>query len=1159
MIHLHYANHLEHLIAPLAAATQRSDPFTPQTIVIPNRNLQQWLNLHLAEHQGIAINLDFQRLDPLLADILAGDTVELISDWALQALVMERLSMHLAEQHADFEHVRAYLAGDGDPHQRLFQLAQRLVQLFREYAFARRQMLSLWRQDGLYCGPAHPVERWQKVLWLEIFGADGHLHLLNQSREVPLTSLTQLPLPPLETPSFAPLHIFGISYISRFHQLALKALAQHGDISLYVLNPCREFWEDVPTLHESRRLTGLPPIAPLDWARGEIGDPLPENPLLQTWGKPGREYFRLINDLGDWDFHEHFQEPDRTTLLGRIQYDILQRLAPPAVAPAGAGDDSLQVLACAGPRREAETVASHLWSSLCRQPDLDLKDVAVLVTDMQLYQAEIENAFQRIHHIPFNLVDGVSGKAARLIDAVRLLLDLPSSQFERDLLFRLYQHPNFQARFPEADTHRWIHFADHLNIYYGRDRRHQNQKGVSYLSGDRFNWDQGFKRLLLGPYFHGGGEKVFQQQGDAYAVYNLGETESDDAGRFFTITQSLFSDTGDIEEEEWPAEYWGRYLRGLIATYLAPTAGEERDFERILAITDQFLDIAALHTNQTEEDRPHLPFAIAKAFMVQELDRLRPFYNQYLADGVTVSSFMPMRPIPFKLIYVMGLNEGAFPAPKRKDTLDLRWARLSKDALGNQPEFREREIGDVSEQERDRYMFLETVVSVRERLVLSYVDRDEQTDDPRNPASVLAEMLYQAQRYQADFQVQVHPLKSYSSFYRFQYDDPAPNNNHDPFALRLARARDNFRRTTRGEAALNSLPAIALATPSADENDTLIVSLSEIQKFLESPLQANAKRTLGLRDQEEDAFAKLHEPFTLAALTRYQILNRVLGEVLQAHVGDFGKPPVFENSLDQGLRKHELLGEVPGGPLHQLTREQLQFTLQSWFGQLAQQELSGAAARFGFGGKQEHIAESYRCEPIRLELMIDGRPRQVEIHGQTQYVFNSDGTPSSVYFNQSLAKTAINDMGKHLFKSWVDALALSAAGKHAHTQGVMITTQRKTVAPVAFNLEKEQALSYLKTLLRDMLQPHHHYLAPGDLILKMKKEWHQPNAAERFRDRIDQIRTQENEIVACQYGPLKDWQDFPAAHDIEHLVTRRFGLLFEKLGVEGFGAGEDES
>jgi hypothetical protein len=100
--------------------------------------------------------------------------------------------------------------------------------------------------------------------------------------------------------------------------------------------------------------------------------------------------------------------------------------------------------------------------------------------------------------------------------------------------------------------------------------------------------------------------------------------------------------------------------------------------------------------------------------------------GDYLTGGVTVSALMPMRPIPFQLVYVLGLEEGRFPGRVTESLLDLR--------------SRKRRIGDITLAERNRYLFLEILISVRRKLYLSYVSRDLQKDRDLAPCSVVHQL-----------------------------------------------------------------------------------------------------------------------------------------------------------------------------------------------------------------------------------------------------------------------------------------------------------------------------------------------------------------------------------------------------------------------------------
>ena len=104
-----------------------------------------------------------------------------------------------------------------------------------------------------------------------------------------------------------------------------------------------------------------------------------------------------------------------------------------------------------------------------------------------------------------------------------------------------------------------------------------------------------------------------------------------------------------------------------------------------------------------------------------------PERQRFLMGGVTFCGMVPRRAIPFRMIAVLGLDDGKFPRPDSDAGLDLMT--------------RHRRLGDRDVRSDDRYLFLETVMAARERLHLSFIGEGVRDGKPRNPAIPLAELL----------------------------------------------------------------------------------------------------------------------------------------------------------------------------------------------------------------------------------------------------------------------------------------------------------------------------------------------------------------------------------------------------------------------------------
>ena len=106
-------------------------------------------------------------------------------------------------------------------------------------------------------------------------------------------------------------------------------------------------------------------------------------------------------------------------------------------------------------------------------------------------------------------------------------------------------------------------------------------------------------------------------------------------------------------------------------------------------------------------DEP-LPLAVVREHWLAALDAGAPG-RPFLAGGVTFATLMPMRAVPFRVVALLGMNDGDYPRSAPPSDFDLM-------ALDVRP-------GDRSRREDDRYLFLEALLSARERLHVSWVGR----------------------------------------------------------------------------------------------------------------------------------------------------------------------------------------------------------------------------------------------------------------------------------------------------------------------------------------------------------------------------------------------------------------------------------------------------
>lgn len=1195
-LQLTYSNRLEVLVAPLADAIRRghqADPLEPVTVIAPNQAVTQFVRFRLAEQLGIAAHIEFVGLHQFLAQQVEGvPDVQVLTAPELRLILFQRLQQPAFIDGPELAPVRNYLglgSTAAERAARALQLASQLAKQFEDYGYARRGMLAQWRHGLTLAQTGFArAERWQRVVWnrlfdptqgarittpdtapqLSLFGGQQTRHLL----------LADAMLAALEKGLrlAGPLHVFGLSYVAPALAEILARLADRGPVFVYAQNPCLEFWEDVSAADTSLRRAVRAgwahqgeKVADLDaeadpFALDQAGD----SPALRLWGRPGREYIRLLNQLTDCGFAPGFLDPlaQADTLLTRVQHGILVR-APEVASDAAElldqADGSIRFLACPGVRREVEIVADQIWAFVRERAEagdpLRFHQIAVMVVDSQreAYLAHVAAVFKERHALPFNIIDRPLAAQSRVLEAIDRLLDLPTSDFEYAEVMRLLAHPVIGGADPRIDVARWRRWCDALNIKFGADL---NDLADTYIDRDVFNWDQALRRLSLGAFMTGersGVDAPVDLPAGAWLPHETEPGALDDVARLVQLARCLIADAKAMRLAELSLRDWTIFTNRLITRYLrCDQSGDE---------TAQARCLQALETlGKSDLEQAPIGFETARTLIRQALAGLEGGRGQHQADGVVISALLPMRPVPYEAIFVLGLSEGQFPAPARRHPMDLQQAR--------------RMPGDVSPAERDRYTFLEALLAARWRLVLSYVARNPATGDAVEPSAVVRELEFVLRSHvTAEALAELttaHPVSSYDlGYFPDLGPDPADAAPSDPTlgnptlgdpseASLLASASHEARRGAQAKALRDDLsrhlatppparprmlgglddqtlstlgPLLRLPRPPARPSgppETLILPLYAVQRFLESPLQGAARFVLGLRgDANAPLEAEPDEPLLVDRQTRYALLRGAF----------FGGGDV-EDAYRAGYERLMLKGEAPVGLFAEIRQQEDLATLRAWRDNLDRAELAPLAEwqvhRVGPTGRG---AVDVILPPIELQVpLADDRVLPVQLHGRLLPV-----SPDKHATLRCVPGTQVSE--KHFLPGFITTAALSAAG--ATLPPVMQAVVTPSDAAAQPQMIRRYAVpppdmcrQWFTRVLGDLLVQAHDYRLPIETVLDWKKKLASWPKARPF--------IWPGRPNASLYGPVPDPQRFelPPPDAAWHMVDRRLALWFQAEG-----------
>jgi len=766
---IYRASRLEALIPPLAMLLDASWPdnlLEPQTIVAAHPGMKQWLLGALARHDGpsgIAANLDIilpsAWIDRLASEALGEHAVSLprYRRMHLRWTLHDMLAPGHAVDGVTDPRIEAYLAAaaDGDPlraggpARRRFQLADRLALIYSQYLVYRPDWLRAWEAGQFRYASGARGEALSGLeaqllgpLWRQVASR------LGRHRAQALEGLHSA----LRAGALArrTLHVFGVTHLAPAEVRILRAYAEHGMVALYVPDPCREFWGGLVGRDSD---DGLASRARWDAYRNEEearidaageGDYWSDqgHPLLARWGRMGQHFFSALAEGDVREDIRHWQDERPAapvTRLQRLQESIRQLnpqllridLADARVVASEMADTSLRIHSCHTRLRELEVLHDALLDAMATgvQPG----EMIVMTPDIQAYLPLIPAVFgapgdARVA-LPYHLADAPVARSHGLFTTFLRLLDLPRQRITAAEMVDLLSVPEIQRRFgmDTDDVDDLVEWMRQSRVAWALDGEHRAHFGVPPIAEHTFAW--AMDRMIAGylmsdaPAADRDRAFVFPDETELAPVTGIQGPSAEAVGaldRLLQCVQSLVELSGETHAASAWADRLDRQLDALFK--IDPWDKEAREAWDTL---HRFVRAIETEPHAAGLD-PELHFSVVRDLLVAGIGAV-PDRQRFLMGGITFCGMVPQRAIPFRMVAVLGLNDGEFPRNASDAGLDLMT--------------RIRRIGDRDVRSDDRYLFLETIMSARDRLHLGFVGLGVKDGKPRSPAAPLAELL----------------------------------------------------------------------------------------------------------------------------------------------------------------------------------------------------------------------------------------------------------------------------------------------------------------------------------------------------------------------------------------------------------------------------------
>uniref|UniRef100_A0A831U1N0 Exodeoxyribonuclease V subunit gamma n=1 Tax=Geobacter metallireducens TaxID=28232 RepID=A0A831U1N0_GEOME len=863
---LYSSNRMEHLVNRLAEVLRRplADPLAPEVIVVQSKGMQRWLSMELAREAGVWANGVFPFPNAFVWDLFRKVLPELPAASPFDPAVLSWRVMGLLPGLLDqpaFAPLAGYLAG-GQRELKLYQLAGKIADTFDQYTIFRPDMIARWERGG--------ESHWQAILWRELAGEGLGLHREAVRREF----FRRLARGEADTALFPErITVFGISYLPQFHLDVFRRLADFTEVNLFVMGPCREYWADILPERIIARLSPREREARIEG-----------NPLLASLGLLGKEFSDTLVELGataGGDTDLYGEAPD-TTLLGMVQNDILRlEGSGGGKRPVKGSDRSVLLSSCHSPMREVEVLHDTLLNLFASSDDLTPRDILVMTPDIETYAPYISAVFdgcqdQRLK-IPYSIADRSIRREGGLAETFLAILDLPGRRFPVTAVMEILASPPVHARFglDGGDLELIRTWLEETRIRWGMDEEERRRAGFPPYR--EHSWRAGLDRLLLG-------YAMPEEDGrmvEGILPFDAMEGEGPEVlGRFTGFVEELHLLVAELDRPRTLTE-WVRLCRRILDGFFAP--GEDGAFD-LAALNGILAELEGVGDGAGFGGAVGLP--VIRAWLRGRLDREAPGLG-FMTGGVTFCAMLPMRSIPFAVIALLGMNDGAFPRQNRPPGFDL----IARD----------RRRGDRSLRDEDRYLFLEALLSARRHFIISYTGQSIRDNSTLPPSVLVEEFLdYLGRRFtdgSPDFPASLvtrHRLQPFSPAY------------FTGAGTLFSYSEENRRAAAQRQKGAAPVPSFMTEPLPEPPEELLTVSLAGLLSFFDNPARYFARTRLGIRLDELPPPLDDREPFALDSLDAF----RLRGEMLDLALDGQDPLDIFPVARARGILPPARQGEL---------------------------------------------------------------------------------------------------------------------------------------------------------------------------------------------------------------------------------------------------------
>ncbi len=790
MFNIYYSNDIYKLSSKLIEIEKNDFKFSNKEIITQTPGMKKWLTLDLAKKNSVLINTNYYTpnsfLDNIYNGIFNNETNTNIFD---QAYLPWIIYNNLGDINSDNKIFNKYISNNDLK----WELANKLSDVFDQYIIFREDLLINWINDinwvqddkdsfkNIFNRYGHNLkdenkriinsnEEWQKKVFNKIIkdsNTYGNLTkkykllfiLLNdKQKKIFLKNKSLRKLIDYENINFDKIdlkylskfnniHLFGISTIPFYFLDLFYLLSKHININIYIINPSPEYWFDMKS--EKQKLnqkirTEKKKIDYIDLYEKEFDmmtlDYYEEgNSLLLDNGRLGKEFFYMLSFYDDNNNFDYIYNLDSDikmsskTLLGKIKNSLYSSKEISLGEDHLNNDNSIKINICHSKKREVEVLANEILNLLEHNKEYSFEDICVMIPDIDEYLPYIDTVFSKLElsHIEYSISDNLSYSTSKNIMVFLKILDLYNTDFDylslKNILIEQSIYTSFDLN--KEDIHTFLYYLKDAGFRRGIDDEKNTFANLDY------SLNKIFYSLLIG------NNNIYDETYYTKDNYDLNQFEKfNNFVRMINTFKNLYKNFSSNKT----FKKWFKLLKNLVNEVFLSIKGE-REFLYIINVITRLRNCNDIVSSEIEYNFNQIKYYI-ESYIKSNSSK-----SGFLRNGITICSLIPMRSIPFKTIFLVGMNDISFPRSK---------PNLSFNIIENHWRLGDRKI-NIS----DRYLFLEILSSVKEKLIISYVGRNIKDNSDISPSIIIQEFMDYIEKNNGNLNIINHKIHGFDKIY----------------------------------------------------------------------------------------------------------------------------------------------------------------------------------------------------------------------------------------------------------------------------------------------------------------------------------------------------------------------------------------------------------